>query len=169
LEVKVKAAALTVVAIAAVLAAASLAPSVIPPPWYVVASRSMEPALHVGDLVIALPASPSDIKVGDVVIYRSPEGKLIIHRVIDRRVVAGEYRYLTKGDNNAMPDQDPRNPYTWVPEDRVLAKVMLSIPLLGYPFLSHVKPLTEAILIAALAFLVYKSLAGEGRGLAKRR
>ena len=166
--VKVKAAIATLLVIALVLVVASLVPSVIPPPWYVVASRSMEPTLHVGDLVIAFPANPADIREGphgDIIIYRSPDGKLIIHRVVDKVQIAGSWRFLTKGDNNPYPDQEPLNPSTWVPEDRVLAKMVFAIPLVGYPFLESVKPFTEAVLIIALAFLLYSSFSKEKEGV----
>lgn len=96
----------------------------------VVSGASMEPILSTGDMVIIAPvSSPSDIRVGDVVVYKSAGGKLVIHRVISV-VGNGEY-FITKGDNNPVPDP------LQVPFKNVVGKVLsidgtiIKIPYLG--------------------------------------
>jgi signal peptidase len=47
----------------------------------VVEGISMEPTFHTGDMVFLEKKSPSDIRVGDVIVYTTGS-KYIIHRVI---------------------------------------------------------------------------------------
>ncbi len=170
---KLKAGAFTVIAVVVLVVLATTLSNFISSPWYVVESRSMEPVLHVGDLVMAVPVSPEEISAGpqgDIIIYQPPVGKPIIHRVIDKAYIDGTWFFLTKGDNNLLPDQDPYNPYTWVSEDRVIAKMLFSIPLVGFPFLESVKPFTETVLIVALAYLIFTSLSpSRGKSAKKSR
>lgn len=93
-----------------------------PMPMVSVVSGSMEPNLHVGDLMIV---SKADYKVGDIAIYMR-DGMTIIHRIIEIRSEG----FVFKGDNNPRPDPEV------VPRERVLGKVRLAIPLLGYPRLA---------------------------------
>lgn len=90
-----------------------------PMPMVSVVSESMEPVLHVGDLMII---SKADYKVGDIAIYM--RGSMtIIHRIIEVRPDG----FVFKGDNNSGPDPEIVSP------SRVLGKVRLAVPLLGYP------------------------------------
>jgi len=97
----------------------------------VVEGKSMEPLLQTGDLVLVIKASPKDIHVGDIVVYRRPGGELVIHRVLKVNRVGREYMYFIKGDNNPLPDGDI--PYSWI-----LGKVagvdgnVFKVPVLGY-------------------------------------
>lgn len=92
---------------------------------YVVASGSMEPTLHRGDLLFTVPASSVD--VGDIVIFKTHHD--IVHRVI-RKHPKG---VLTKGDNNPIDD---RFMYKgWLPYNKIKSKIVFSVPLVGYPSL----------------------------------
>uniref|UniRef100_A0A7J3Y060 Signal peptidase I n=1 Tax=Thermogladius calderae TaxID=1200300 RepID=A0A7J3Y060_9CREN len=73
------------------------------PTLAVVEGSSMYPLLREGDLVFAYRPPPAHIRVGDIIIYRV-FNKLIIHRVIDVKIVNGDYYYVTQGDNNPIPD-----------------------------------------------------------------
>lgn len=106
-------------------------------PLAVVEGYSMFPVLREGDLVFAYRPPPNDIHVGDIIIYRSLSGRLIIHRVIKVIVYSGEYYYVTKGDNNIAPDLSQfRGP--GVSYDRIEGKIValngyvFKIPYLGY-------------------------------------
>lgn len=156
----------------------SLDQSPLPLRIYYVPSRSMEPTLSVGDLVVAVAASPREVSCGpqgDIIVYRRPDGARIIHRAVACVEREGRLYFLTKGDNNPYYDQDPGNPYTWVPEDRVVAKYVLRIPLLGYvPMaLEWARPLLLPIILAAIAYIIYSSLSsprgGRGRAPGARR
>ncbi|MDW8042372.1 MAG: signal peptidase I [Nitrososphaerota archaeon] len=80
-------------------------------PLVVVASGSMRPVLHEGDILLIegvrfeeVRASPID---GDVVVYRRPyDGRLIVHRAVARDGRA----IVTKGDANSSPDPMPVTP-----------------------------------------------------------
>src|SRR5439155_7599594 len=67
-----------------------------------VLSGSMEPAIHVGDVVVERSISPLDARVGDIVTFRDPGDQhiLITHRVRAIHVAAGNVHITTKGDAN---------------------------------------------------------------------
>lgn len=108
----------------------------------VVVSGSMEPVFYRGDVVVIEKSNfiglqeinPSDLKVGDIVIYNAtwfPEP--VIHRIISIQEGAdGQKYYVTKGDNN--PKADP----SLVSVNQVQAKVVsignqvMVIPKIGY-------------------------------------
>ena len=75
----------------------------------VVEGTSMEPLFHTGDLVALWKKPPEEIEVGDIVVFRSGS-KHVIHRVVYKYMGPnGEYCFVTKGDNNVLPDLgDPR-------------------------------------------------------------
>lgn len=106
-------------------------------PMAVVDGYSMCPSLREGDLVLGV--KPEHVEKGDIIIYRSLHGdKLIIHRVIRVIVVDGRRYYVTKGDNNPIPDYAEFGGSPGIPEDRVEAKVLeingaaFKIPYIGY-------------------------------------
>jgi signal peptidase len=91
-----------------------------------VLSGSMEPALPVGCVEVTRPVKPEDIKVGDIITFRSPtNGKLLSHRVaaVEERE---SYQFRTKGDANE--DVDP----SLVPAENVVGRVCFKVPHLGY-------------------------------------
>ncbi len=76
---------------------------------------SMNPTLKAGDGLFIVPYRGRGIAIGDVVVFRHPEGKQkIIHRVVACH--SGGFR--TRGDNNARPD-----PWLLTPE-AILGKVV---------------------------------------------
>lgn len=103
-------------------------------PLHTPISGSMLPTLKIGDLLVIqgglgaedIYASPGD---GDIIIFRdprNPSGIPIVHRAIDKFQEGGKWYLRTQGDNNPHPDSWP------VPEDYLLGRVILAIPLLGY-------------------------------------
>ena len=102
-------------------------------PFVVVEGRSMIPTLYNGDIVIVYKPPPQDISVGDIIVYKSLEGRLVIHRVIEVKTCGDSYCYITKGDNNLLPDNEmvPRlQEEQGVPYSRVLG-VVASVRLNG--------------------------------------
>ena len=61
---------------------------------------SMSPFIHNGDVVEVIPIK-GKINLGDVVLYRFPDGNPVIHRVIRRN----KKSIITKGDSVPSPDQ----------------------------------------------------------------
>ncbi len=126
-----------------------------PTPLLAVESGSMEPVFYRGDLVIVRAVDPTTLVVGDIVIYNASSlnggsGAVpIVHRIIEIQEVGGELRFITKGDNNPVPDPDYRA------EEDILAKVIGSVKYLGFVTLILLPPtgLTSIIILIA-TFLV---------------
>jgi signal peptidase len=92
-----------------------------------VVSGSMRPTLQIGDLLLIRKCAASEIKVGDIIVFRPHNGDcLIVHRVIEKRDTSGQITFKTKGDANLSPD-------SWnVLESDVLGIVVFNIPYVGY-------------------------------------
>ena len=93
-------AALTAAAVALVLPTSIGGPMT----YTVVSGHSMEPTYHTYDLAVT--ARVGDPKVGDVIVYRVPDGEpgaggQVIHRVVGGDPVAG---FTTRGDNRDEDD-----------------------------------------------------------------
>jgi len=89
----------------------------------------MEPSYPVGPLVIVKPTNTKDILIGDVITYQPEAGKAeyITHRVVSiARATDGTETFVTKGDNNASPDDKP------IVEGQVMGAVWYSLPWIGY-------------------------------------
>lgn len=70
-------------------------------------SSSMEKAIHKGDLIITKKYNSEELKVGDVISFFSLEQNIKIiktHRIIEIVKDGGMTSYVTKGDNNELPD-----------------------------------------------------------------
>ena len=121
---------------------------------YIVGGGSMEPAIPVGALVIATPADPARIAIGDVVTVRGQDGVVITHRV--SRVVDGPAgrSFELKGDANPTPDA------ALVSAGAVVGTVDRSVPLAGYvqAFLSTSTGMVSALALLVALLLAYLSL-----------
>ena len=76
-------------------------------PIVIVRGHSMYPFFLDGDLVVISREDINKIELGDIIVYRTLEGKMIIHRVIGKRKIAGNIALTVKGDNNPLPDIPP--------------------------------------------------------------
>ena len=95
----------------------------------VVRSGSMEPGVPVGSLVVARPAAPGDVHLGDVLaVPRQMNGRhvLVLHRVVVLTEQDGQRQALLKGDANPVRDPEP------VVLDRPLARSVVVVPVAGY-------------------------------------
>ncbi len=91
----------------------------------VVASGSMRPTMEVGDLAIVISADPSAIQVGDIIQFWQ-EGEMTLHRVVEITIEGGSRLFVTKGDDNPVPDTDPVFPA------QIRGKLIFTIPKLGW-------------------------------------
>ena len=94
-----------------------------------VLTRSMEPTLPPGTLVIVKPIAPEQIAIGDVITYQIAPGQpeYITHRVIAvSRSTGGELSFTTKGDNNGVADENAILP------EQIQGTVWYSVPWIGY-------------------------------------
>ncbi len=103
-------------------------------PLAVIESGSMEPTIHVGDLVIIKGTSPREIKTGDIIVFRARflDGSLTVHRVIQVVKIGNKIFYRTKGDANIFPDPAIYNGIGSVSESDIVGIVVARIPLVGY-------------------------------------
>ena len=108
-----------------------------PMPFSVIVGTSMNPVLKMGALITNEEIPPSEVKVGDIIVYRMPPLTqkyykclpVIAHRVVEVRDTTAGLIYRTKGDNNSI--EDP-----WSVRDcDLIGKVDQQIPYLGFPIL----------------------------------
>ena len=91
---------------------------------YKVLSGSMEPEYHVGSVGYVEKSSIDDIEVGDVITFYINDNTVVTHRVIDKDNDTESFH--TKGDANETEDGGS------VAYDKVVGKVVLNVPYLGY-------------------------------------
>jgi signal peptidase len=93
----------------------------------VVSGGSMEPAIHLGSIVVLSEVPAGAVSVGDVVTLRHPEaGTIITHRVTRVAELPAGTHLQTKGDANSDPE-GALSPASWM-----LGRVWFSVPLAGY-------------------------------------
>ncbi|MEM4978728.1 MAG: signal peptidase I, partial [Candidatus Nezhaarchaeales archaeon] len=121
-------------------------------PLAIVEGTSMVPVLHSGDIVLLVGAKPSDLKVGDIIVYKYG-GKFIIHKIIHIEVKDGKYFFVTQGENNKAPD-----PYL-VSEDQVVGRVFcVLIPRVGIILQEPFKYVVIGLLLLTFIALIIKPL-----------
>jgi len=105
-------------------------------PFMPVFGTSMEPELQAGNLIMIEQVAPSDIKVGDIVVYNVPASireyyqypPVVAHRVVEVRENEFGFGFRTKGDNTG------EDPFTVRAQD-LRGTVSNQIPYLGFPLL----------------------------------
>lgn len=96
---------------------------------YVVLSGSMEPTIHVGDLAVVQIVKSDQLKVGDIITYRTAQRPdlVVTHRLIEIALdEQGRLSFRTKGDANEIADQ------VAVDQRGLLGRVAYTIPRIGY-------------------------------------
>ena len=83
---------------------------------------SMQPAINVGDMAIVKRVDPSQIHVGDMLIFHQSR-QVVTHRVVE---VLPNGDFVTKGDANNAPDMEP------VPRSHIIGKAVFIVPYVGY-------------------------------------
>ncbi|NHI88029.1 MAG: signal peptidase I [Candidatus Thorarchaeota archaeon] len=122
-----------------------------PTPLVVVTSGSMSPTLERGYLLVLQKHAPGNILVGDIVVYKADwhTEAPVVHRVIQREFVDGEYRYYTQGDANSEPDIGYRT------YDDIVGVVILSIPWIGNITLFLQQPGVLPVILVLLVILIF--------------
>lgn len=69
--------------------------------YFTVASSSMTPALKTGDKITVEPVKTDNISVGQVIVFKSISGKMIVHRIIKKN----GFVIITAGDSNRKYDE----------------------------------------------------------------
>lgn len=122
---------------------------------YVIVSGSMEPTIKVRDAIIIKRYDDQELKIGDIITYRSEDpyfyGIMITHRIVDiTNDESGKKVYITKGDHNATRDRLP------VKSDQIYGKVIMMIPKIGYiqTFLASSYGWIIAVVIPCLGIII---------------
>lgn len=110
---------------------------------YLVSAGSMAPSIGLGTLIAVIPSH--QYEVGDVIVYkkafRGSDELPTTHRIVNTEVVAGEIRYITKGDANVYPDMEP------VKANEIGGKVFFQIPYVQQMIEFVKRPVGFALLI----------------------
>ena len=96
-------------------------------PWMharVITSGSMEPTIKKGSLVIIIPHD--EYRQGDIISFNDPVIGNNNHRIVGIVNSGGVTYFITKGDAATRPDHIP------VTMDRIVGKIVLTFPYLGY-------------------------------------
>jgi len=123
-------------------------------PLMVVASESMVPTLHVGDVIVVQGGlTTSEIEAapapeGDIIVFREPGDPM--HFIVHRAINETNGSFETKGDNNYIKDPWP------VSENNIIGKVIGRIPLVGYLFLLLRTPLGLLAFIALILIFLFQ-------------
>lgn len=155
------------VAFVATLAVTAFAASLLQWDSFVVRSGSMEPAISVGDVVLASPLGATESpEPGRVFVFENPAATdgdhLLVHRVVDRR----QQQWVTKGDANGIADVAP------VPRDAFRARARILVPLIGLPVVWREEgrtPLVVGWLVVTTAALLGALLIRPERGHGRSR
>ncbi len=120
----------------------------------VVQSGSMEPAIKTGSVVLIKPSS--SYKIGDIITFegnfKDARGQKVptTHRIVDMKVERGNPVYVTKGDVNEERDT------TEISHQKVIGKVLVSVPYLGYAVEAAKRPYGFlAIIVIPALIIVY--------------
>ena len=108
----------------------------------VIVGGSMEPTIDFGDKIII--QEQNAYEVGDIVTFRSESGNSIVtHRIVE----VSPDGYITQGDTNNARDPE-------IGRDRVIGKVIGTVPLLGKAILFFQQPLGITLLVIGLLAIV---------------
>ncbi len=131
-----------------------------------VKSGSMSPVIFTGSLVFVYPAD--SYSSGEIVTFRTQgREELITHRIVNIHQLEGQTLFTTQGDANEVPDS-----YA-LPENGIIGKVRLSIPLLGYvlDFAKTIPGIIILIIIPATIIIYEESrkISKEWKKIKKKR
>jgi signal peptidase len=121
-----------------------------------IVSNSMEPEIKTGSLIVGRkPPSADDLKVGDVIIYKTNGANkqvIMTHRIVTAESQNGETVFKTQGDNAPSPDH-----YVVKYEDIVGIHNGKAIPFVGnfISFLVHPIGLITATLTVVSCLVLF--------------
>ena len=115
-----------IIAFIVALCAVIMLPKVFGYEVYGILSGSMLPSYPIGSIIYVQHEEANNIEVGDVITFNMAAGSDVVatHRVVE--INSEEETFTTKGDNNDTVDSSP------VSFERLIGKIVLCIPMLGY-------------------------------------
>ncbi|MEM4576736.1 MAG: signal peptidase I [Candidatus Nezhaarchaeales archaeon] len=120
-------------------------------PIAIVEGSSMIPTFYDGDVILVVGVKPSDLNVGDVIIYKTYNDRMIVHRIVDIVINDGMYFFKTQGDNNPLPDPG------LVSEAQVVGRVVgVLLPKVGglFKFIMPYKYVVVGLLLVLAVILI---------------
>ena len=127
---------------------------------YTIVSGSMEPDIHVGDIVITKDADKDELHEGNIISFRQGQ-TVITHRIIKVTETEGGQIYTTKGDYNNVEDK------TEINLEMIEGKVVGRIPFLGK--ISKMLQGKIAIIVILLMVYIYYSRSSRKNRIKNRR
>lgn len=112
-----------------------------------IVSESMEPTFYKDDLVVVKKCKESELQKGDVITFKNDD-RTISHRIEDITKDKGEIKFITKGDNNEVKDQE------MVKTQDVYGKVLFSIKKIG-KFVHYIQNVRGFINIVMFIVILY--------------
>ena len=132
--------------------------------YAVVVSGSMEPNIHVGDMIIYDDHKASEYEVGDVIVYirneGTPEEMLITHRIVE--ISEDGTKLTTRGDANRVSDPE-------ISFQDVVGRLVWRVPGFGYVADFVRKPLGIVCAAAFLGLLLFGNLLLSGMKRGSRK
>lgn len=124
---------------------------------YTVVTGSMIPEYQVKDLILASKTDSRNIEVGDDVVYMGKEGsvngKIVVHRVIEKFNKDGKISFITKGINNGLSDPE-------IEDSQILGVVKQKLYILS--FCSHIiNSSLGLILVIVIPFVIFVFIEGK--------
>lgn len=129
----------------------------------VVKSGSMEPAVKTGSVVFVSPQE--EYNINDIITFagRGNTESSTTHRIVNIEDANGKKNFVTKGDANNAEDESR------VSLDKIIGKVLFSVPYAGYAVAAAKEPLGFALLIIVPAGLIIFEEIGKIRKELKKR
>jgi len=116
-----------------------------------VVSGSMEPTIHVGDMII-IDTKAKEYQENDIVTFYDNEGSFTTHRIVS----IDEDTMITKGDNNQSQDDE-------MPVENILGKYVFKVTNFGR-ILSSLKSPFTLIMVLVVGILVCVLLSVDKEG-----
>lgn len=117
-----------------------------------VVTGSMEPTIHVGDIIV-ISTKEENYQESDIVTFYDVDGSFVTHRIVS---INGT-EMVTKGDNNNTEDEP-------IEMDKIVGKYLFKITGAGKLLASFKSPFVLVmILIIGLLFCVFVSIDKEGK------
>ena len=116
---------------------------------FIITSKSMEPSIHFGDVIIVKKCKESKLNTGDIITFNSGN-EVITHRILEiQKAENSETLYITKGDNNNTEDTER------VTFSNIKGKNVLTIPCLGKIIMMIDNKLIFLVIILIILILVF--------------
>lgn len=141
--------ALLALAVVAVAVLTALIPLAVGGGAFTVLSGSMEPALHVGSVVVTRPIPPAAVGVGDVITFTDRDRATGKGRIVTHRVIAVEPGPVFRTQGDANKDADPHP----VAAGDVHGVLLYSVPWVG-SLREEIGTTHGLLLVAGLALLL---------------